>query len=185
MGRVSLRRRAFSGFVAVTTLLTAGFAAGAAGSAPAPDEQAAKFERKFLAETIDHHFGAVKMGRICERKGEDRRLERVCPEIVDAQSEEIDTMRRWLERWYGDKKSPELDAQMKADLEELRRARRGEEFDVMVSEMFIEHHEQQVRRSKRCLQKAAHKRLVAMCKEQIEVQRAEIKLFEKVIESYA
>jgi uncharacterized protein (DUF305 family) len=178
-------RRVISGLLAFGAVAAIGFATSATASGPAPEQKAAKFEQRFLIETIDHHFGALKMGKICARKGERNKLRNVCPEIVEAQSEEIDQMQRWLKRWYDEEKSPELDEQMTNDLEELRDARRGEDFDVMVSEMFIEHHELQIRRSERCVEKAAHKRLVAMCEEQIDLQGAEIKVFEKVIKSYA
>ena len=54
-------------------LLAFGGASGTA-SAPAPDPGAAAFEQAFLTNTIDHHFMAVEMGRMCVEKGTRRKL---------------------------------------------------------------------------------------------------------------
>jgi uncharacterized protein (DUF305 family) len=182
-----LRKRSISfglrGIAALAALVVLGVVPGALASGS--EAGGAKFEQRFLAKTMDHHLGAVKMGKICDRKAERRKLKQVCPEIAEAQAEEIDVMQRWLKRWYDKEEKPRLDEQMRADLEELRDALRGEDFDVMVSEMFIAHHEEQIHHSHRCMEKAIHKRLVRMCQEQIEVQGDEIKIFEKVIKSYA
>ena len=97
-------------------------------------------------------------------------------------------MRGYLRDWYGVEKQPTmpndpLGGDM-SDMEELEAAAPGEDFDVMVSEMFIEHHLLQIARSIRCLRKAEHDELRSLCAEQIRMQAAEIPVFEKVIADY-
>jgi uncharacterized protein (DUF305 family) len=112
----------------------------------------------------------------------------VCGDIVEDQSAEIEEMRGYLRDWYGQDKEPmmpddPLDGDQ-SDMAELEAAAVGEEFDVMVSEMFIEHHLLQIARSKRCLRKAYHDELKDLCRRQIETQAGEIRVFQKVIKSY-
>ena len=182
MRRTLLRLAASAALAA--GLATFALAATAVADGPAPDERRAKFEREFLMMTIDHHFAGVKMGEICVERNTDPRLDRVCSDIVRTQSQEIDEMRGYLRDWYGDDKQPMLDDMARHDLEELHEAATGEEFDVLVSEMFIEHHRMQIRNSERCLRKAFHAELKDLCRRQIETQSREIEIFESVIESY-
>jgi uncharacterized protein (DUF305 family) len=177
--------RAILALAAIALALTP-VAAGAGGPAPQPDKAA--FEQAFLTNTIDHHFMAVEMGELCVAKGQHRKLRRVCGDIVENQSAEIEEMRGYLRAWYGQDKEPmmpddPLDGDQ-SDMAELEAAAVGDEFDVMVSEMFIEHHLLQIARSKRCLRKAYHEELKDLCRRQIETQAGEIRVFHKVIKSY-
>jgi uncharacterized protein (DUF305 family) len=89
---------------------------------------------------------------------------------------------QFLLDWYGVEKHPELAQADRADLAELR-GLRGRRFDRGVSEMFIEHHEMQIDRSRSCLDQAEHHELIHTCMDQIETQSAEIKQFRKVLRS--
>lgn len=160
----------------------------ASGSGPAPEPAQAEFEQAFLTNTIDHHFMAVEMGRMCVEKSRSRKLRDVCRNIVEDQSAEIEEMRGYLRDWYGTDKEPmmpddPLDGGM-ADMEELEQAAPGRAFDVLVSRMFIEHHLLQIARSTRCLRMAYHDELEDLCRRQIRVQAAEIRIFETVIRAY-
>jgi uncharacterized protein (DUF305 family) len=160
----------------------------AVASGPAADPSKAAFEQAFLTNTIDHHFMAVEMGELCVDTAEHPKLPDVCGDIVETQAAENEEMRGYLRDWYGTDKEPmmpddPLDGDM-SDMEELEAAPPGEEFDVMVSEMFIEHHLLQIARSKRCLRKAEHDELKNLCKRQIKAQAREIRIFHKVIRSY-
>lgn len=177
-----IRRAPIVAALAAVASLSLAAAAPAAG--PAPNQRHAKFEQRFLTMTIDHHFAGVKMGEICVEKNTDSRLDEACADIIEAQSQEIEEMRGYLRDWYGEDKEPMLDAQALSDLEELREAEPGKEFDVLISEMFIEHHLMQIERSESCLKKASHDELKDLCERQIEMQSEEIEVFEAVIEGY-
>lgn len=185
---VSLKRPPLSVLLVVAAGLLAFAPTAALASGPAPEPHRAAFEQAFLTNTIDHHFMAVEMGELCVEKGEHRKLKDVCADIVQDQSSEIEEMRGYLRDWYGTDKEPmmpddPLDGDM-SDMEELEQADVGEEFDVLVSKMFIEHHLLQIARSKRCLRKAHHDELKDLCRRQIKTQGREIRIFHEVIHAY-
>jgi uncharacterized protein (DUF305 family) len=178
-------RRALLAAAGMAAVLSA---AVASASGPAPEAPQAAFEQAFLTNTIDHHFMAVEMGELCVAKGRSAKLRRVCQDIVEEQSAEIEEMQGYLRDWYGTEKEPmmpddPLDGDMH-DMEELEQAAPGREFDVLVSRMFIEHHLLQIARSKRCLRRAYHEELEDLCRRQIETQAREIRIFRNVIQSY-
>jgi uncharacterized protein (DUF305 family) len=176
------RLRPLLALLALLALL--GLPGVASASAPAPTNAEARFEVDFLRETVDHHFMALEMGELCVEKATDERLQAVCADIVAAQAGEIEDMRGFLRDWYSTDEQPSTTKRDERDMEELEEAEPGEEFDVLVSEMFIEHHRVQIRRSELCLRRAFHEELVDLCERQIETQSAEIEVFEAVIESY-
>jgi uncharacterized protein (DUF305 family) len=184
----NLKRRTVSVALAAAAMLLTLAAGSAVASGPAPEPNKAAFEQAFLTNTIDHHFMAVEMGELCVAKATHPKLPDVCQDIVENQSAEIEEMRGYLRDWYGYDKQPmmpddPLDGDM-ADMEELEAAAVGEEFDVLVSTMFIEHHLLQIARSKRCLRKAYHDELKDLCRRQIKAQTREIRIFHKVIHAY-
>jgi uncharacterized protein (DUF305 family) len=177
-------------FPALATLVVAAALSptAALASGPAPDGPKAAFEQAFLTHTIDHHFMGVEMGELCVTKGRHPKLRDVCQDIIENQSAEIEEMRAYLRDWYGTDKEPmmpddPLDGDM-SDMEDLEQAAAGEEFDVLVSKMFIEHHLLQIARSTRCLRKAYHDELKHLCRRQIKAQSREIRIFAKVIAAY-
>ena len=64
-------------------------------------ETAEPFDRAFIDAMIPHHEGAIAMAEQLLEDGEDPRLQRMAREIIDAQSREIEQMRRWRAEWYG------------------------------------------------------------------------------------
>jgi uncharacterized protein (DUF305 family) len=149
---------------------------------PAPRKGQQRFEVRFLTETVDHHFAGVRMGELCVETATVDRLRDVCSEIVTGQSEEIQELRSFLRGWYESDKQPELSRKDQRDLAHLQ-SLDGPAFDVAVSQMFIEHHGIQVKRSTRCLKRAFHEELRDICARQIELQSAEIEQFERILAS--
>lgn len=179
-----LRRRMGVLLVTLGALGALALPGAAMGSAPASNPQAAEFEKKFLTETIDHHFMGVQMGRLCMDKSRSRRLGDICTAIVVNQGEEIKRMRDdFLLDWYGVEKHPMLMPADRSDLRMLAR-RSGRRFDITLSRMFIEHHQVQLARSYECLTSAAHHKLQHTCMDQIETQSREIRQFRRVLRSY-
>jgi uncharacterized protein (DUF305 family) len=145
----------------------------AAASAPAPSKAQRRFEVQFMKRMIDHHFMAVRMAEQCVAKARHERLRDQCAEIAKAQGEEIRMMRSWLRRWYGTDHKPRLGMSERAQLRELASVH-GARFEIMVMEMFIDHHAVAIIRAEDCIDQAYHKRLREACEMIVETQRAEI-----------
>ena len=154
-------------------------APAAQADAPAPTAPAAQFETTFLAETVDHHFMGVQMGRLCMDRAVSFRLGDICTAIVVSQGEENSRMRTWLRDWYGTDKHPAMTADMRAELRGLAR-KRGRAFDRAMAKAFIEHHTVQISKSTDCRKQAFHHDLVDMCGDQVETQSAEIKQLRRI-----
>lgn len=61
----------------------------------------ADFEITFMRTMIRHHSRAVREGARCVERAYHPELISMCTDIVQAQLEEIQTLRTWLCQWYG------------------------------------------------------------------------------------
>jgi uncharacterized protein (DUF305 family) len=154
--------------------------AQAVTSAPAPTEAQRRFEVQFMKRMVDHHFMAVLMAEQCTARARHERLSGQCAEIAEAQREGIRTMRSWLRRWYGTDHQPELGMVERAQLRELASAL-GARFEVMVMQMFIDHHAVAIIRAEDCVRRAYHGRLRELCRTMVEMQLEEIARFRQFL----
>lgn len=60
-----------------------------------------EFDRAFINEMIVHHEGAVAMAEQALRLAKHDEIKQMAQEIIAAQTREINTMRGWLQSWYG------------------------------------------------------------------------------------
>ena len=168
-------------------VMVAGAVAPVASSGPAPDRSAKRFEIRFMKQTIEHHMMGVEMAEMCLDKATtgppatDATLRETCATIAAAQKAEADKLMGWLDDWYG----VDFDPKTKDDgmMRRLERAK-GEKFDIKVSQMFIEHHLQQIGQSTKCLVRAAHAELREFCQKTIVDQSAEIVTFMGILEDH-
>ena len=58
------------------------------------------FDRAFIAAMIPHHQSAIEMAKVAYEKSENPRIKKLAENIVGAQQEEIEQMKRWREQWY-------------------------------------------------------------------------------------
>lgn len=145
----------------------------ARASGPAPEQAIANYEIDFMQDMIDHHHMAVMMGEMCVEKALHEELRALCEEIIAAQSQEIATMQAWLQNWYGISYEHQMtngEMQRMHKMHELS----GAEFEIEFMEMMIRHHRMAVREGERCVDRAYHNELVAMCEEIIATQTEEI-----------
>ena len=160
------------------TLLAA--APAASGGTVALDPEAAQYEPQYMRFTADHHAMGVEMADICLGNAQSDTLEGVCGSIRESQSEQIATLQQWLSEWYGEPYTPVIDEAGQADLKMLQ-GLDGREFDVEISQMFIEHHEQIIARSQDALNFVEHEELRNLASTIIAEQSAEIPVFQSVI----
>ncbi len=145
----------------------------AAASAPAPDRSAANFEVKFMTRMIDHHALAVAMGEICVDKAVHDELRSMCEGIIATQSQQIALLQSWLSDWYGVTHEPEIKPGDQKMLEKLA-SLDGAEFEIAFMETMIRHHEQAIKESSKCLDRAYHDELKSLCQQIIAGQQQEI-----------
>lgn len=160
--------------VASVALLTPG---GASASEPAPHAGTARFEVDFMTGMIDHHAMATEMGQLCLEKATHEELRSLCADIVASQSEEIETLQEWLSSWYGISYEPQMKPGEMKQMERLARLS-GAGFDVEFMEMMSRHHAKAVRMASRCVDRAHHKDLQALCGDIVTTQTAEIQLMQ-------
>lgn len=141
--------------------------------APAPKQNQAKYEMRFLTGMIDHHAMAVHTGMLCAERAIHPELAELCHEIVATQSSEIATMQTWLQDWYGVTHEPEMTKGGERHMEKLAQLL-GEEFEVAFLTMMIRHHMMAVISGTDCLEKAFHADLVELCGNIVESQTEEI-----------
>lgn len=167
----------------VLTLLLTALVTPVAASGSASDRAIQQFEIRFMEKTIEHHLMGVEMGEMCLERAtapppaSDETLVELCSQIIAVQSGQAELLMAWLDEWYGVDFQPKLSDGM---MNRLERAS-GEEFDIMVSEMFIDHHLRQIRMSDDCLMRAEHGELLSLCQQMIASQAAEIGTFRGIL----
>ncbi len=157
----------------VMMLLTAMFAVFASpvlADAPAPDEQMAKYEIKFMEDMIDHHAMAVMMAEMCLMKAVHPDLIAMCQDIIATQMQEIEVMQMWLMDWYGISHEPDMhmggmEHYMMMD---------SEEFEIHFMKRMIGHHATAIKEAEDCLEEAYHGELIETCQNIIVTQFQEI-----------
>lgn len=171
---------------ALASLIAALVASPARATEPAQDRPAQRFEIRFMQMTIEHHMMGAEMAEICLDRATppppeaDTELRDLCATIAEVQPQEAEQLQQWLTDWYGISFEPKTRS---GPLRRLQRAE-GEEFDVLVSEMFIDHHLAQIRNSTTCLERADHRELLEMCQQMIAQQSAEIIVFRNILEQH-
>ena len=146
------------------------------GADPAPQMNAARFEKMFLQSMPDHHSMAVQMSQICLEKTQRTELKSLCQQIITAQQREIGLMQGWLNTWYGLQKTPQMSADDKEMLDRMR-AMSVADFEKQYMIMMIRHHWQATSQSGACVDRAhdLHRDLEALCESMIEDQVDEIR----------
>lgn len=143
---------------------------------PAPSQQQAKFEVRYMTMMIEHHAMAVEMANQCQAKTlpHDTLLESFCATIQTEQSAELQQLQAWLRDWYGI--SAEMPTMKHGRMQQLERLNNlsGAEFEIEFLKRMIRHHWMAVVQSSKCTERAAHDALVTFCTDVVETQTAEI-----------
>jgi uncharacterized protein (DUF305 family) len=162
-----------AGLVAVLLAFALVTPGQASANEPAPRPGTAQFEIKFMSDMIDHHAMAIEMGTVCLDKAVHDELKELCADIVSTQQQEIETLQGWLESWYGVSYEPEMTP---GDMKKVERlaSLSGAEFEIEFMEMMSKHHARAIKMATRCLDRADHEELLALCDNIVATQSAEI-----------
>jgi uncharacterized protein (DUF305 family) len=163
--------------LAAVLAVLAVWASPAAADGPAPTKPAARFEVKYLTQTIDHHFMAVQMAELCPGRAEHQPLLDLCAQIAADQTGEIELMHGWLADWYAVEKEPEMKPGDENMLRKLA-ALSGPAFEVSFMKMMVRHHQRAVRDGAQCRRMAYHPELHGFCAHVIEEQSREIAMMQ-------
>jgi uncharacterized protein (DUF305 family) len=58
------------------------------------------FDEAFIDAMIPHHQSAIYMAQVASEKSKIPEIKELAQNIVSAQKQEIEQMRRWREQWY-------------------------------------------------------------------------------------
>ena len=153
--------------------LAAAISVPSLASGPAPSRPVAEYEIRFMTDMIDHHAMAVMMAQMCQQKAVHPELLTLCESMESSQTQEISTMQAWLADWYGVAHTPEMTQGQQQRMARMM-ALSSADFEVAFMESMIRHHWKAVVRAARCVDRAYHPELVAMCEDIITAQAAEI-----------
>lgn len=137
-------------------------------------------ERWFLTRTIEHHTMGVEMAYLCAQEATDGLLRETYARIGRDQTEQTPVMQSWLKRWYGGKTNASWPQNGRDLLTYLAQPERGFDFDTEMADEFGH----TMRRSTKCLQRAQHQELHALCSSQMLHQTVDIADFEMVMERW-
>lgn len=129
-------------------------------------------EADFLGRMTLHHQEAVDSAKQLLERSERPEVRALAQAIIEAQEQEIATMRGWLEAWYPDREREVAYQPMMRDLAGLS----PDEADRAFIEDMIEHHRMAVMEARQLLERdlAEHEDVAAMARDIIEVQLGEI-----------
>jgi uncharacterized protein (DUF305 family) len=58
------------------------------------------FDKAFIDAMIPHHQSAIVMAKVANQESENPRIKELAQNIMSAQQEEIEQMKRWRQQWY-------------------------------------------------------------------------------------
>lgn len=133
-----------------------------ATSTVARDNSAARFDVRYLQETIDHHTMAIEMAELAVDRAVNEDLRLLAQGIVDTQTEERSQMQTWLRDWYGFNYSPDLNFGEERMIREMSRME-GDEFEINFMRQMTMHHEAGISDAVPCTERAGHVELKDLC----------------------
>lgn len=172
--------------------------------------RAGRAEVRFMEGMIDHHQMALDMAEDCLMKATTTTVRTLCQNVIDAQTQEIETMRGWLLEWYsidytpmamaelmelmglgvssgmdmghGDHTTnPAVDMPLMMGMMSGFDRVEGLYYDIAWLEAMIDHHDDALHMSQRILRYAEHEDLRALAQQIIDDQTAEINSMEALL----
>lgn len=138
-------------------------------------------DRHFIVRMIPHHEDAIEMAEDAVSKAEHQELKSLARDIISAQQSEIDTMREWYAKWYGEEPgeigaSMEMMMHMGVQGPMLRRAGTAEaySFDLDFIDAMIPHHQMAVMMAQMLLVSTAREEMQKLAEDIITAQSKEI-----------
>ena len=171
-------------FAGVGVLILATVASfGMFGTPNQPSNQVSEFNRAdlmFMNMMIIHHDQAIEMAELAENRTENENILELSQNISQAQTSENQKMSEWLrEAGFNRPTRGHRMAGMatQQEMNELRQSE-GQEFDLLFSELMIEHHEGGIEMARAEVQNGKSEKVVELAQEMIDVQQEEVEKME-------
>lgn len=133
-----------------------------AASTVAPNDSAARFDVRYLQETIDHHTMAIEMAELAVDRVVNDDLRSLAQGIIDTQTQERSQMQTWLRDWYGLNYSPDLNFGEERMIREMS-LMEGGEFEINFMRQMTMHHQAGISDAVPCIERAGHAELKDLC----------------------
>jgi uncharacterized protein (DUF305 family) len=168
---------------ALAAVLAAGvMGCGGDGSGSGSDQS----QRAFFESMVAHHQSAVQMARVARRRAEHRQLKELATQIVSAQTDEIEQMRRIYRRLFGEALLPNADAHEQLGLspgeagmmhgdDAAATLRRKEPFDRGFIDAMIPHHQGAIRMARTIMVQGGEPAVVRLARAIVRAQAQEIR----------
>ena len=156
------------------------------GTVEAPDQssnQVSEFNRAdlmFMNMMIIHHDQAIEMAKLADNRTENEKILGLSQNISQTQSEENQQMSKWLNEagfnrpTRGHRMAGMATEQEMNDL----RSSRGEEFNLLFSELMIEHHEGGIQMARAEVSNGKSEKVIELAQGMIDVQQTEVEKME-------
>jgi len=171
-------------FAGVAVLILATIASfGLFGNTNQPLDQVSEFNRAdlmFMNMMIIHHDQAIEMAELAENRTDNENILELSQNISQAQKEENQKMIEWLrEAGFNRPMQGHRMAGMatQQEMNELKQSE-GREFDLLFSELMIEHHEGGIQMARAEVQNGKSEKVVELAQGMIETQQEEVKKME-------
>ncbi len=138
-----------------------------------PNQPSARFDVRFLQETIGHHMMAVDMARLSVEKAINPDLRDLSQNIITTQNQEIETMQSWLKDWYGLSYEPEMASGDRRMLDRMANLN-GADFEIDFMQEMTNHHKTMLSDAVPCVSRAGHSELSDLCQNIAKSQSSEI-----------
>jgi uncharacterized protein (DUF305 family) len=160
------------------------------GSGTGYPDESQPYDLRFIDEMTIHHRMAIMSSEHMISDSERPELRKLADNIQKSQSEQIDQMQEWRQRWYPNTgpaygvPAGMMDAGMMERMMggSMQQVMGGSAADEMFLRMMIPHHEQAIEMSEQALDEAEHPEIKELAKKIIDEQSAEIKLMQGYLE---
>lgn len=140
-------------------------------SSPVVDD-AARFDVRYLQQTIDHHQMAIDMAELAVDRAVNDDLRSLAQNIVETQTAERETMQTWLKDWYGFNFEPEMNPGEDRMLKEMS-IMKGAEFEIDFMRQMTMHHMAGINDAVPCTASAGRVELKELCNDIASTQMRE------------
>ena len=150
-------------------------------------KQDANYDHRFIDMMIPHHEGAIMMAKDALAHANKPELKKLAQSVVASQEKEIDQMKAWRAKWYGEGKPNGMEdaagmmkhMSMMNDMMVKHLGPKDRDYEDRFIDTMIPHHEAAIEMAGDALTKASHPETKRMAQEIIDAQKAEITQLEQ------